>query len=87
MVKTTIQKKTLNVTSTQSLDANEDRVIRAKYGLSIDEKETLPRINNDSVKAELTKLEAIAYQNVYGQDTNVDQDVKNKIISKLKSKV
>lgn len=87
MVKTTIQKKTLNVTSTQSLDANEDRVIRAKYGLSIDEKETLPRINNDSVKAELTKLEAIAYQNVYGQDTNVDQSVKNKIISKLKSKV
>ena len=87
MVKTTIQKKTLSSNLTRSLEANEDRVIRAKYGLSIDEKEALPRISNDAIKTELTNLEAIAYQNVYGENTKVDQNIKSKIISKLKSKV
>ena len=87
MVKTTIQKKTLSSNLTSTLEANEDRVIRAKYGLSVDEKEALPRISNDSINSELTRLEAIAYQNVYSNDSQVDQGIKNKIISKLKSKV
>ena len=78
--------KVLKSQMTQALDSETEKLIRIKHGLTVEEQEALPRQGSGEIRQVLTQLEAQAYMNLQRKDGCVDQDIKNKIISKLKSK-